>query len=512
MGRSTTEIELKLHIPEGKLDRLRRHPAISRWLAGQPNRTRLVSTYFDTPDLSLYHQKIALRQRKVGGKRFLSVKRAPDGATSVYGRREWETEVFRRKPDFRAIGNHIAGGKKLFGKVVPRLRPLFVTDVERNVWPLKFKNNTFELAIDVGKITCKGRSVPIREAELELRSGSVGSVYALARELRKSIPLGLQPLSKAERGYVLAANVSPEPHKAEKLQLPRRATVGGAFVIIGRSGLLHLRANEGSVCLNKDVEGVHQLRVAVRRLRSALSLFRDVIAERDRREIADRLKWIARQFSAAREWDVFLDDMLAAVRHAFPKDPALAKFMAVAERIRREADERAARIISAPRYAENVLRVGAWWDGGEWKKAATGMAADPALDFAKTRIRALHRRLCKRGDRIGELSPAGLHELRIRAKKLRYAIGFLGGLFPAKNVRAHLRALSDLQDCLGALNDGDVARRLVGRIEATGEMDPTEFTRAAGIIAGWNSARQEAELARLPRAWRRFKGLRPFWK
>jgi inorganic triphosphatase YgiF len=512
MSRSTTEVELKLHIPEGKLNRLRRHPAISRWLAGQPNRTRLVSTYFDTPDLSLYHQKIALRHRKVGGKRFLSIKRAPDGETSVHGRREWETEVSRRKPDFRVIQNHIAGGKKAPGDIVPRLRPLFVTDVERDVWPLKFKNNFLKLAIDVGRITCKGRSVPIREAELELRSGSVGSVYALAQELRKSTPLGLQPLSKAERGYVLAANVSPEPHKAEKLELPRRATVGEAFALIGRGGLLHLRANEASICLNREAEGIHQIRVAVRRLRSALSLFRDLVAEKNRHEIANRLKWIARQFSAAREWDVFHDEMLAAVHHAFPKNPALAKFMAVAERMRREADEQAARIISGPRYAENVLRVGAWWDGGEWKKAATDAAADPAFGFAKARIRALHRRLCKRGDRIGKLNPAGLHELRIRAKKLRYAIGFLGGAFPAKDVRAHVRALSDLQDCLGALNDGDVARRLVGRIEATREIDPIEFTRAAGIVAGWNSARQEAELARLPRAWRRFKELRPFWK
>lgn len=509
----TAKIELKLRIPRDALPRLRRHRALDRWLAGSPSEERMVSTYFDTPDLHLLHRKIAVRDRKVGTRHVLSVKHTPKTEIGTHGRREWEAEIAKKKPDFRIIDDRALRKKLAADKIAGRLRPLFVADVNRAVWPLRIENSSIEFAIDVGEIKSRKHRLPVCEAGLELKSGDVGGVYALARELHKSVPFALEPLSTAERGYTLAADVAPKPHKATRLKIPRHATVGEAFFLIGRNGLTQLRANEACVRLKQDAEGIHQIRVAVRRLRSALSLFRDLVAEKERRDIMRRLKWIAKECAEAREWDVFEDESLAALHETFSSDPSYQGFTAAVDRLRRAADRRAADMLAGAHYTENVLEVGAWWDGGGWEKTATAIIAEPALKFAEGQIGKFHRRLCKSGDRIGDLDERGLHELRIRAKKLRYAIGFFGGVLPAKDVRAHLEVLAEIQDCLGALNDIAVARRLLARIETSAEgLDPTAFARAAGIVTGWNTARLEAGLKQLPKAWRRFADLRPFWK
>lgn len=509
----TTKIELKLRIPRSALPRLRRHRALDRWLAGSPSEERMVSTYFDTPDLRLFHRKIAVRDRKVGTKHVLSVKHAPEDEIGANEWREWEGEVAKQKPDFRIIDDRALRKKLAADKIASCLRPLFIADVKRAVWPLRINNSSIEFVIDVGEIKSKNHKLPVCEAGLELKSGDAGGIYALARELHRSVPFDLEPLSTAERGYTLAADVAPTPHKATRLRIPRRATVGEAFFLIGRNGLMHLRANEACVRFKQDAEGIHQVRVAVRRLRSALSLFRDLGVEKDRQGIARRLKWIAKECAEAREWDVFEDELLASLQGKFSDDPSLKGFTDEVDKLRRLADRRASETLTSVRYTENVLRIGEWWDGGDWNRMATDIAAEPAIDFARERIRKLHRRLRGLGDRIGKLDDAGLHEVRIRAKKLRYAIGFFGGLFPAKAVRAHSEALAAIQDCLGALNDSVAVRQLLVRVQAQAKnLDATVFARASGIIMGWNTARREEGLKRLPESWLRFAGLHPFWK
>jgi CHAD domain-containing protein len=244
-----------------------------------------------------------------------------------------------------------------------------------------------------------------------------------------------------------------------------------------------------------------------------LSLFRGVVAEKDRRDIARRLKWIAKALAEAREWDVFQDGLLAPLQVELSDDPSLKGFADEVGKLRRSADRRASEILASARYTESVLRIGEWWDGGAWEKTATVVAAEPAIDFARDRIRKLHRRLRKLGDRIAELDDAKLHEVRIRAKRLRYAIGFFGGLFPTKAVRAHAEALAEIQDCLGALNDSVVVHQLLSQAgQQAKELDATVFARASGIIMGWNTARREEGLKRLPKSWRRYESLDPFWK
>ena len=332
------------------------------------------------------------------------------------------------------------------------------------------------------------------------------------RTARKPMPPHAAPPAKLSRRGAGAATAAAS-HKAPRIELSRQTTVGEAFVAIGRSGLAHLRANEACVRSMRDKEGIHQLRVSVRRLRSALALFRDLVSDRERRDIARRLKWLAGQFAEARDWDVFHDEYLVPLRKSRPDDSALGTFVGEIEKLRRAADARAADMVAHPRYAKTILEIETWWNGSGRRKPANGLAPQKAVDFSHARIRKLHRRLCKLGKRTRELDDAGLHELRIRTKKLRYAIDFLRSLFPNKAARAYRNALIEIQDCLGALNDIAVARQLLAAAaKSAPTLDPAILAHAGAIVAEGNAAMRKTHLKRLRGAWRRFACVRPIWK
>lgn len=509
-----TEIELKLKIPRESLRRLLHHRALSRFGAGRPVKTRLISTYFDTPDLRLMRERIALRVRKVGGRHIQTLKCAPRAEGGVNARREWETEIRHDRPDLGALGDSALKKRLAPHKIAPRLRAMFVTDIKRETWPLKVKGAEIELAVDVGEIKSAGARVPVCEAEFELKSGGIDGIYALARELHKSVPFIIEPLTKAERGYALAADISPQPRKAEPLSFGKRATAGEAFQQIGRNGLLHLRANEACVRVGAAAEGIHQLRVAVRRLRSALSVFKHIIALDARRKVASELKWIAKECARAREWDVFQDELLTPLRQRLPDEPTLGSFADAVARARAEADGAVADMLASPRYTKAILDAEAWWEGKAWRMDANGGIDQPAAKFAAKRLKKLHKRICEYGDRLADLKIAELHELRIHAKKLRYAAEFFRGLFGGVKIsRDYLAALAGIQDRLGALNDSLVVRDLLAEVKRRApELDRDVFARASALITGWNSAKVETDLKALPKAWNVFAQIRPFWK
>lgn len=507
------EIELKLRIPPDSLHDLMRHRLLRRFGDGGPVRKRLVSTYFDTPDFRLMQAKIALRVRKDGKRRIQTVKCAPTVEEGPHARREWEQEVAADQPVLDGVGNKRVRKLLAKGKVRDHLTPQFVTDFKRATWPLKLRGSQVELAIDVGEIKSAKGNVPLCEAEFELKSGTVGGMYALARELHKSIPFTLEPMSKAARGFALVARTSPRAQRAQSLKLDKHCAVAEAFLRIGRSCLFHLRANEAALRNGYNAEGVHQFRVAIRRLRSALSAFRHLLPATERRRMNSEMRWIAQQFGRARDWDVFQSDVLAQVREHMARDQSLSGFATAAKAARQAARTDLGKMLASPRYTEALLQIEAWWESGAWQAALGDARSENASDFARRALKRLHRRVCKLGDRLDHLTDADLHQLRIRAKKLRYAAEFFRSLFPAKSVRAYLEALEGIQDRLGSLNDGVTVKHLLGELEKRNRgMDPAVLARASGIISGWGAARVAEDLKHLPVAWTRFAETKPFWK
>src|SRR5262249_43101341 len=144
----------------------------------------------------------------------------------------------------------------------------------------------------------------------------------------------------------------------------------------------------------------------------------------ERRKMNTEMRWIAQQFGRARDWDVFHSDVLAEVRRHMGRDKSLPEFAGAAKAARADAQAALAATITSPRYTDALLQIEAWWESGAWRIALGDARDGEASDFARRALKKLHRRVCKLGDRIGQLSDAELHQLRIRAKKLRYTAEF----------------------------------------------------------------------------------------
>lgn len=507
-----TEIELTLRVAPRAVGRLLRDPLLQKLKQGPRRTHRQVSTYFDTDDFHLQRERAALRVRRIGARRIQTLKLAPQAENGLLARREWEREVNGDVPDLRDIGDrHVR--KLLDGGIQNRLAPIFVAEIKRSIMPLALDGSVIEFALDVGEIKTENGSLPICEAELELKSGRVEAIYKIARELNRRVPLAIEPLSKSERGYALLMNKKPEPRRPESVRLSKSIRSGAAFQMVARNCLLHLRANEASVRASAGADSIHQLRVGVRRLRSALVVFGDLMAPDERRRVSRSVRWIAQKCGRARELDVFKADVIEPLIARLPEEESLRQICGLVDDARSESYEAVAATLDDKRYTETLLALEAWVEGDRWIQGASAEVDIPVGDLARSVLKRLQSKLVKSVDRIEELDDAGLHELRIRAKKLRYASEFFRSLFRDKAVRAYLKALTEIQDRLGTLNDGAVARQIVKWLGRNAkETDQATFARGSGLVLGWNASRTAADLKQLPKVWGKFSATKPFWK
>src|SRR3974377_2183380 len=280
-----TETELKFDVAPQDLRKLKAAPALHRKPAKEEN---LISVYFDTPKHKLARNGVSLRVRRNGDKRLQTVKF--EGTNGSFRRGEWECEIKGNVPCLgKAAGTALA--PLLINKLKRRLKPIFATNVHRTRIPV-FKNGSrIEVALDEGQVRAGRRSASISELELELKRGKAGDVFKLARELAKLVPAKLALKSKAERGYDLIEHKPAQAVRAEKTKLRRGTSTADAFRIIARLTLRHITANEPAV-QRSDSEGVHQMRVGLRRLRAAISLFSELFGDKQTERIKSELNWL----------------------------------------------------------------------------------------------------------------------------------------------------------------------------------------------------------------------------
>jgi len=203
------EIELKFLLREGDPEKIGALAPVRRRARGAPQVERLVSTYFDTPERTLWHLRLAFRIRRTGGAWIQTVKTKGVEERGILTRQEVEHAVVRNHPDFeRLTGSPFA---EIFADEALRrdLRPLFTTDFERHAWMLHGEQGVIELALDRGVIRAGEREVPILELELELKAGQPAEIHVLAAELAALLDMEKSTVSKAERGYNLLAPRRP---------------------------------------------------------------------------------------------------------------------------------------------------------------------------------------------------------------------------------------------------------------------------------------------------------------
>ncbi len=506
------EIELKLALPPDALNRLRRLPVLRRHRQGRPTLKTLDAVYYDTPDLALAGAGITVRVRHDGkGKTRQTVKTAGSRTSGLFSRREWEAEIAGPRPDIerlRATGLDILTD----GSVCERLEPVFATHVRRSLHLLRGEDWRLELAIDVGKVRAGERSEPVCEVELELLEGSPATLFALAREIAARVPVRLLAQSKSDRGHALAQGRACGAVKATPLVLGDAPTLADAFRAIARNCLHHLLSNQLALVDQGDGEAVHQMRVALRRLRSALKIFRPLVAGPQLAPLREEIGWLLGQLGPARDAEVFLTEIIAPVADSHADHDGLNTLRAYWQAECRTDLAAAREAAGTPRFTRLLLDLGAWVEAGDWctDPALPGFAlgGEPLAPFARRVLKRLARRLAKQGGkRLSRLAPAELHRTRILGKQMRYAGEFFAPLYRKSAVKDTLALLGRLQDALGELNDIAVA---APRLAACHHLGETAW--AAGMVAGWHEARRPRLIARADELWADLRRRKKFWK
>lgn len=514
------EIELKLSGPQGDLE--------SAWGRGPAGTSReavkhLVSTYFDTSDRRLRRKGLTLRVRRDGERYTQTVKATGSSFPVDGGRQEWSVPIPGPEPDTALIED--SGLVERVGLVLPsELEPLFTTDVRRRTRRYQSAgpdrigapvstSGRIEAALDQGVIAANGKSEPISEIEFELLEGSPLALYREAAKFHRATPLRLEPRSKADRGFALAFGESPVWSKASKGQLEPGITLEVALGRIFRDCAKHWLANHAAVLDGGDPEALHQMRVALRRLRSALSVFRSVLPARD-------LDWLQREAKAllsglgpARDWDVFCAELLAPVRAAQPGDPNLEVLRSIAQDRRRHACADVRALLTSPRYTAYALDLGAWVDGRGWVgPEAEAALAKPLVEHSGGLLRKRHRRTLKLGRDFESLSDDALHRVRISLKKLRYTAEFFASLYPAGRTKPYLESLRRLQNDLGFLNDLAMAQRQMTELRAMPGDNSGALAIAAGVVIGWYARGLSEVRPRIAEDWHSFVDAKVFWR
>lgn len=508
---NNTEVELKLLIDPADIPKLRRHPLLKTLCASGPQSRKLTSIYFDTDDFDLRNKVIALRVRRSGRHWIQTIKSGGSVHAGLHQHNEWEAMVKGNIPDFTKITDPDL--IRLFARESfrQRLYPIFVTEFKRTIWLLETEaGDQVEMALDQGEILGNQRKSPICEVELELKAGNPAVLYELALILNRAVSLSPENVNKAERGYALCGAVGDtRPVKAVLPDVRRGMTVDQAFRVIVGDCISQLQDNQQRLRQGYDPEIVHQMRVAVRRLRCALGMFAAAAPEIKTLELDERLHSLSAQLGAARDWDVFLGEILPPVVAAFTDDKGLNWLQLQADKICREKREQASLGVFGPHYNEIILGLGAWLGRAPWHTTTAAAELDsPVSVLAAQVLEKRYRQMMRRGRHLKTLNVEQRHALRISAKKLRYAVEFFAGLYPGKAASRFIQILSRLQDDFGAFNDRVVASRLLTQIGGNSRLRD----RVSGVIVGWYVCKSDFQLADTVQIWKRFRRRRIFWE
>jgi len=511
-GSVPAEIEIKFQADRPALDRVLAARRLQGTTVG-PER-ELLSVYFDTPDHDLHRAGVTLRLRRQGrAVPVLGIKWTSEAGGDLFARGEVEARSPEGEPNIELFEPRYRDRLQAILGEQP-LAPVFKTVVKRRTAVVHNGRSVIELAFDRGVVLANDQSRPLTEIELELKHGDAADLLDLARDLAQECGLSLAFEPKAGKGYRLAKQSAAPPQKAEPLQLASSASFDDTLSAVIASCLAHFTANWASLRDSDAPESVHQLRVALRRLRSSLGIFRKRIGMPELDHLRARARDIASALGAARECDAFRQNALAGPFHDQPKRlAAAAQLLEAVEDRRVESYAEARRVIDVPATTLFVLDVQSLLLKRSWRSALgpkdLGLLTSPARDFARGVLDRLRRRALKRGRLLPEMPDEERHELRIALKNLRYAVEFFGPLFDEdKGQRNFLRLVSDLQEGLGAHNDAVTAEAFIAKLNLASDAQ-AQF--AAGYLIGFYRHATLVADARIAKKWKNFRRAGIFW-
>ena len=491
---SPREIERKLDLDPPLSARARRVPSILEDFAdghASGEMRRLVSTIYDTPDHALRRLGFVLRVRRVGDRRIQTLKADMAGS---FQRVEWECDIAGDGPDLAAIPDEAVRHEV---EAAGALVPVLATEFDRTLWHIRRDGSDLELSFDEGTIRAGGLDAPIREIEIELKSGVPTAIFSLARDIAAEIPARVGLRSKSERGYALlqeagAAGKSGTQKEAAP-EIDRKSRVGAAFQAIARGCLRQYHLREPGI-LRREANELHKARVAIRRLRTCLKLHRDLVADEEGDRLKRGLRTLSQGLGTARNLDVLLERLDGGS----PEADALRARVAAD---REAAYDKLASALRSKRMRLLFLDLMAYVETGPWLRdpERRKLRDRKARTFARKLLDKRWRRLRKSGRGLAELSVEDRHEVRIEGKVLRYASEFFAGALPGKKRTkrrdALLDALTEMQTHLGDLNDIETGVLVVGGEDAPQK----DHAREAELVAAAQAAHT------------RLRKAEPFW-
>jgi inorganic triphosphatase YgiF len=482
---SQTEIEIKLEMAPAARDGV-----LAALGTEGLQRTRLQAVYVDTPGRLLARHRIALRLRREGPRWVQTLKAA--GAHEM-ARLEHNVDLGEGDAEPAIDPQRHAGtpaGERLFAVLGDEvLAARYRTDIERRHREIVAGGARIELAFDEGHIAAGDARWPVCELELELLAGEPADLVAEAGRWIDRHGLWLDVRSKAERGERLASGQRQVPaRRAGRLSLPRDLSAGGALRTVIAHCLQQVQANAAEVADGRyDDEHVHQLRVGLRRLRTALRFFGAGQPEVDP-AWTEALAELFRRLGSARD--------RAALAEAFeaPLQAAGAPLAALPP-AEGEAPQALLREPSATRL---------WLALQAFALSPEPVLAQPARPLALRRLQRWHHRLETAARHPAVQDDAARHRLRKRAKRLRYAAEFCAEWLRPRRLRRYLRRLAAVQAALGDCNDIATALPLYRDLAA--------HNPRAWFAVGWLTARQDHAVAAADAALHRLAATRTPWQ
>ena len=493
------EFELKLEIP---LDRLSRVEAAVR--EGKADRQRLQARYFDTADGALAKRGIVVRVRKEG-RRWVQTAKAP--AKGLLNRLEHNVNLVKpagnplpladlSRHTGTPVGDQILKALELAPESdFPGLVLLYETDVWRLSRSIEVAGSVLEIALDTGRVACGAQSMPLRELEIELKQGNPEDAVQLARDWCARHGLWLSAITKSMKGQQLGRGDAFGPVvPAAATKFDSQAGSGEITEAVLQSCLSQVIGNASEVASgSSNDDHIHQLRVGIRRLRTAL---RELPALTEGIDAAwePPLVEAFRALGQHRDSSHVLQSLQPhieaaggpAVKAEQPDgdiaDPALA--------------------VRSPAFQDALLGMIGFLHAAKPKKGALGNKA--AKKVLRQRLKKVRFQVEKDGSNFLALDEDRQHQVRKRLKQLRYLAEFVTPLFPSRRCKKFIAGLKPVQEALGLYNDELTALQAY--------RDLTASDKRAWFSVGWLTARRTPNARVCWQELETFAKVRPFWE
>lgn len=499
-------IELELELAPDDAARLIRVPELARLRSGRARATQVRMVWHDTPAAALAEDGTVLCEHRLGRET------------------TWRIERMRGAPDAPWLPGapspllDEAAERSSLGRALPApLLPVAAFEGTLRVLALAEAAGTRQVTLLDGVLRAVAGERPVCRLML---SGLPAETEALALALAAHVRLCVPAASLASEAYAVSGRAVPPAASGAPI-LPTGVSVGDAFARIAGHLAAVLLCWASSAAPSGGEEPVHQMRVAVRRLRSALSLFGRAVGCTELDAVHADLRALMRVLGPARDWDVFVNGTGRAVGRAFTDDRAVARLLAAAERRRLDAYAALDGFLHGAGFRTLGIRLACLVAGRPWEHPPATLDDDPARreaadkqmaalaspldDFAGHALARRLARVGEAGDDLSALPADALHRLRIQAKRLRYAAEFFAPLYPPRDTRRFIRRVASVQERLGRLNDGAVVRHLMEQLGGG------DRAYAVGVVRGFVAAGLRDERAKAERSWRKLRRASPFW-